>query len=200
MNFSLKRRNILKAGAATILLPPALLTTSTAAAATDNRFGILHQPAPELEISDWIDPDGKPTTFKLADHKGKYVFMEFWQAWCPGCHKHGFPGLKKISDAFADNEHFIAIAIQTTFEGYFTNTSSKMRKIQKQYDLNVIMGHDPGNEKTNAHPKTMVSYRSGGTPWAVLINPEGYVIYNDFTINPESAIKVLKQEIKKISV
>lgn len=195
--FSNKRRTFIKAGTSAILLPSAAL--STAAYTASNDYGIIGKTAPELEVAEWIDPEGKSApAFKLSDNKGKYIFMEFWQSWCPGCHSHGFPGLKKISDAFQDSKHFTAVSIQTTFEGYATNTAKKMRVIQKQYDLNIMMGHDPGDEKTHSNPKTMVSYRSGGTPWAVLISPAGRVIFNGFSINPESAIDVLTKEIKKL--
>lgn len=66
-----------------------------------------------------------------------------------------------------------------------------------RYDLDIIFGHDEGSE--GKHPHTMKSYRSGGTPWAVLISPEGKVLYNDFSINPASAITFLKKEISKLA-
>ncbi len=190
------RRNLLKAGAASTA---AMLLPATAFAAKKHNYGIAGRVAPELEISDWIDGDGKATTFKLAEHKGKFVFMEFWQSWCPGCHSHGFPALKKISDAFKDNKHFTAVAIQTTFEGHTINTADKMREIQKRYNLDIVFGHDAGDPKSHGHPKTMVDYRSGGTPWAVLISPEGKVLFNDFQINAEGAIQLLSEEIKKMT-
>ncbi len=189
------RRNLLKAGAASAA---AMLLPATAFAAKHS-YGIVGRVAPELEISDWIDGDGKSTTFKLAEHKGKFVFMEFWQSWCPGCHSHGFPALKKISDAFKNSKHFAAVAIQTTFEGHTINTSDKMREIQQRYNLDIVFGHDAGDPKSHGHPKTMVDYRSGGTPWAVLISPEGKVLFNDFQINADGAIKLLDEEIKKMA-
>lgn len=194
-SISNSRRTLIKAGVAASA--SALLWSKTALARKHN-YGISGRTAPELEISQWIDGEGKPTSFKLADHKGKYVFMEFWQSWCPGCHSHGFPGLKKISDAFRDSKHFTAIAVQTTFEGFSTNTSDKMREIQKQYDLDIVFGHDAGDPKSHGHPKTMVDYRSGGTPWAVLIGPDGKVLFNDFQINAEGAIALLKEETAKM--
>ena len=187
--FSSKRRSFLLAGASALLLP-------TTAQAVARDYGILGQTAPELDVSKWIDANGKASHFKLADHKNKFVFMEFWQSWCPGCHKHGFPGIKKISDAFGGSEHFTAVAIQTTFEGFGINTADKMREIQQQYDLNILMGHDAGSE--GMIPKTMRDYRSGGTPWAVLISPEGKVIYNDFSVSPKSVIRYIKTEIAKL--
>lgn len=185
-----QRRTFLLAGAATLLLPKMALSST-------ERYGIVGQAAPELKVSEWIDGEGKPTSFKLSEQKGKFVFMEFWQAWCPGCHSHGFPTLKKITDEFKDSKHFVPIAIQTTFEGFSVNTANQMRVIQKRYDLPIVMGHDAGKE--GVHPHTMRSYRSGGTPWAVLISPEGKVIFNDFNISPEGAIKFLMTAIEKIS-
>ncbi len=190
-NISKGRRAFLKISLSAVFLPKDTFGLAT-------QYGIEGQIAPELQISQWIDANGNPTMFKLADHKGKFIFLEFWQSWCPGCHSHGFPSLKKISDAFNNNPHFTAAAIQTTFEGFSTNTANKMREIQQQYNLNIVMGHDAGNPEKQRHPKTMIDYRSGGTPWAVLISPTGKVIYNGFSINPESAITFLKKEIKKV--
>ncbi len=186
----MKRRDFLIASSATLLHPEIVQAQS-------NGYGIEGQQAPELKVEKWIDGKGKPTTFKLADHKGKFIFMEFWQAWCPGCHKHGFPALKKISDEFKGNKHFVPVAIQTTFEGFSVNNAKQMRAIQMRYDLDIVFGHDEGSE--GSHPYTMKSYRSGGTPWAVLISPEGKVLYNDFSISPESAIAYLKKELNKLT-
>lgn len=185
----MKRRDFLVASTATLLLPKI-------AQAASNGYGIEGKQAPELKVGQWIDGKGEPTTFKLSEQKGKFVFMEFWQAWCPGCHKHGFPSLKKISDEFKGSKYFVPVAIQTTFEGFSINNAKQMRAIQMRYDLDIVFGHDEGKE--GVHPHTMHSYRSGGTPWAVLISPEGKVIYNDFSISPESAIAYLKKEIAKL--
>jgi hypothetical protein len=49
----------------------------------------------------------------------------------------------------------------------------------------------------------MRSYRSGGTPWTVIIDPDGWVAYNHFHIEAESAAalieKLLSQESKSLS-
>jgi len=185
-----KRRQFLIAGAA-VLAAPTLVTASS------NGYGIVGQKAPELKVRQWIDGQGKPSSFNLATHKGKFVFMEFWQAWCPGCHSHGFPTLKKLTDEFKDNKYFVPVAIQTAFEGYSVNTANQMRVMQKRYDLNIPMGHDAGKEGT--HPYTMRTYRSGGTPWAVLISPEGEVLYNDFGINYDGAVTFLHDAIENLS-
>ena len=196
--FSYARRKLLKSSAATALLLPTIGLAMNEQKKPN--FGILGQQAPELEVTTWIDGKGNETSFKLADHKGKFVFMEFWQYWCPGCHSHGFPGLKKISDAFKDSPHFAALSIQTVFEGSLINTKSKMDDIQDKYGFHdIVMGHETGEDHPSGQPSTMINYRSGGTPWAVIIAPDGKVIFNDFQINVEDAIDYLNKEIAKLS-
>lgn len=157
--------------------------------ASASDYGIKGRIAPELEIDYWIDENGESTSFKLAEHADKWIFLKCFQSWCPGCHSHGFPALKQISDALADNPAIAFAGIQTVFEGHYTNTVDKVRQIQLQYDLQIPMGHDPGLE--HGHPKTMVDYRTGGTPWMILIDPQRNVIFNDYGIDVDKAIAFL---------
>lgn len=189
-----RRKFLLKS--ATASLGGLLLPASVFAA---EGYGILGQAAPELEIPHWIDGQGKATNFSLAEQRGKFVFIECWQAWCPGCHSHGFPGLQKIHAALKDSEYFTAVAIQTTFEGYSSNTIDKLEVMQQRYALPITMGHDQGSSDTHSYPNTMRSFRTGGTPWAILISPDGIVLYNDFSIDAENTIAYLNTEIAKLS-
>jgi len=197
--FSKNRRNILKASASLVLLPSTNLVANTGTK-KPARYGISGYQAPELTVPTWIDGKGNPTTFSMEDQKGKFVFMEFWQYWCPGCHAHGFPTLKKISDEYKDNPHFTALSIQTVFEGSWVNTKEKMTDIQHKYGLyDIVMGHESGEDHPSGHPSTMANYRSGGTPWAVLIAPNGKVVFNDFRIDFDLLNNYLKKEIAKLS-
>lgn len=184
------RRQILKSSLATF----AGLSTLKApqAVAASNGYGIVGQYAPELKVDYWIDQRGNKTSFKLADHQGKWIFLKGFQSWCPGCHSHGLPALKKISDALIDNPKVVFAGIQTVFEGHSVNTQDKVRETQLQYDLKIPMGHDPGGD--NGRSFTMADYRTGGTPWMILINPKREVIYNDFGINVDNAIQFLKDQ------
>lgn len=181
------RRRILKFGA--FALGSMLLTRSNSVTAATSKYGIRGQIAPELQVDYWIDENGAPATFKLADYEGKWVFLKCFQSWCPGCHSHGFPALKQISDALAGNQQIVFAGIQTVFEGHSVNTIDKVREIQLQYDLRMPMGHDPGPRGGSSI--TMVNYRTGGTPWMILISPDREVIFNDFSINAEKAIEFL---------
>ena len=162
------------------------------AESASSRYGIVGQLAPELDIDYRIDSDGKLTTFKLAQHENKWIFLKCFQSWCPGCHSHGLPAVKKISEAMSGNPNIAFAAIQTVFEGFSTNTIDKVRKTQLQYDLKMPFGHDSGSEHQS--PSTMVKYRTGGTPWMILIDPQRKVVYNDFNINADKAIEFLNSQ------
>ena len=55
------------------------------------------------------------------------------------------------------------------------------------------MAHAPGNQQAHEVPHIMRDYRSGGTPWAVIINQSGTVIYNHFHIEAEQAVVLIEQ-------
>lgn len=186
------RRAFLLAASAALLVPEPLKAAKPG-------YGIRGQIAPELEVSGWIDGQGEPITFKLNQQRGKFVFIELWQTWCPGCHSHGFPTLQKIYAEFKQSEYFVPVGIQTTFEGYTVNTADKLRTMQERYELPILMGHDAGDGESGVRPKTMTSYRSGGTPWAILISPDGIVLFNDFGIDADAAITYLRAEISKLA-
>jgi hypothetical protein len=87
--------------------------------------------------------------------------------------------------------------VQTVFEGYSINSQDKLRRNQLKYDVAIPMAHAPGNPQTHEIPKIMRDYRSGGTPWTVIINQEGKVIYNLFHIEPDQAVAVIQRLLSK---
>ena len=191
------RRRRLMATAAALPLIKLPFAASLADDAPAQERGIRGQFAPELDVEFWLDAEGEPTTFQLADHAGKWVHIKCWQHWCPGCHKHGFPALQKFVEAFPDDSQLVNVGIQTTFEGHWFNDESKVRKTQLRYDLPIVMGHDPGKRNDHGYPNTMVSYRTGGTPWHIIISPDGRVVFNGFNIDADRAIAFIREHIDK---
>ncbi len=157
--------------------------------------GIEGQMAPEIELDYWIDANGEPGKFSVTESRGKWVFLKCFQNWCPGCHSSGFPTLQAFSKKFADHPDVAIAGIQTVFEGYRSNTVEDVRKLQLRYDLPITMGHDPGDPDTHERPVTMQAYRTGGTPWLILIDPEGVVIYNNFHVNSDSLIEYVESQL-----
>ena len=131
----------------------------------------------------------------MAESKDKWVLLKCFQNWCPGCHKSGFPTLKAFSDRFHDHPDVAIAGIQTVFEGYSSNTQEAVRELQLRYDLPIPMGHDPGNPETDSFSSTMRNYRTGGTPWLILVNPAGLVVYNGFHVNPDALIKYVEEAV-----
>ena len=150
-------------------------------------IGISAQTAPELRVSHWIDGQGNQIDpLKLADLGDGYKVIYCFQHWCPGCHSRGFPILKRMVEKLSDKGFGFAV-VQTVFEGAEQNTLDKLRDTQLRYGLDLLFGHDLP-PTGNRYPTVMEDYRSGGTPWFIVIDPKGEVIFNDFSFDPERLI------------
>ncbi|MEM0968908.1 MAG: TlpA disulfide reductase family protein [Verrucomicrobiota bacterium] len=178
----------------TLLLLLSLIVVGTAPA--EDRYGIVGQTAPEFPSDlTWISAEGTPAErpIKLADYQGKVIVLEYFQSWCPGCYKLGFPAIQEIKEALADEPLVVSLAVQTVFEGHHINTKEKIRETQKQFGLSIPFGHDPGTKASGGRSQLMHLYRTGGTPWNVVINDQGVVVANGFHIDPELAIPFLRE-------
>jgi len=161
---------------------------------SESRYGIEGYKAPELELSGWTDQDGRPTEFSIAQSKGKWVFLKCFQYWCPGCHSSGFPTLQAVQNEFGEHPNVAIAAVQTVFEGFTTNTAERVEQMRERYALSVPMAHDPGVPDISA-PFVMRHYRTGGTPWLILIDPSGTVVYNNFHVNQVKLIEFLAEQV-----
>jgi len=164
------------------------------------KWGIEGHEAPEIELDYWIDADGEPGNFSVLESRGKWVFLKCFQDWCPGCHSSGFPTLQAFSKRFHDHPKVAIAAIQTVFEGYHTNTVEDVRELQLRYELPIVMGHDPGDPETDQRPVTMRKYFTGGTPWLILINPQGTVVYNNYHVDSKKLIEYVAEQVEETDV
>jgi hypothetical protein len=87
--------------------------------------------------------------------------------------------------------------VQTVFEGFGSNSEDKLRENQLKYDLKIPMAHAPGNPQTHSIPEIMRKYRSGGTPWTVIIDPYGKVVFNEFHLDANLATELIKDMLSK---
>jgi len=144
-------------------------------------------PAPALRVPQWIDRFGAPRDpLTLSELGDGYKLLFCFQAWCKGCHDRGFPAMKKLVDAL-EGKGFGFAVIQTTFEGEEENTPDKLKEMQDKYDLRLPFGHD---QVEGAFPTIMQDYRTGGTPWFILIDPAGNVVHNHFEMDAEKLIEI----------
>lgn len=188
------RRKVLVAGAGLGLAAGLHSTAGIAQSA----YGIQGQFAPDIKLDYWIDHNGEAAEFSVLEQRGKWVLLKCFQNWCPGCHSSGFPTLQKFSAEFHDHPKVAIAAIQTVFEGFGSNTQDDVRKLQLRYDLPITMGHDPGDRNADDgdhRSQTMKLYRTGGTPWLILINPQGMVVYNHFRVDDEELIEYIRVNV-----
>lgn len=159
-----------------------------------HQYGILGQTGPEILLDTWIDRTGQPGQFSVHENRGKWIMLKCFQNWCPGCHSTGFPTLKRFADEFVDHPKVAIAGIQTVFEGFRSNTRADVRKLQLRYELPITMGHDPGDHETRKRPQTMSKYQTGGTPWIIIIAPDGRVAFNDYHVNVEKLIGYIREK------
>ena len=145
--------------------------------------------APELRVAQWIDAQGLAREpVKLADLGAGFKVIYCFQHWCAGCHSHGFPALVKLMGALSGAGFGFAV-VQTVFEGAEVNTFDRLRETQLRYGLELPFGHDhPAASHGAVIPTVMQDYGTGGTPWFIVINPAGEVVFSDFQIDADRLI------------
>lgn len=163
-----------------------------------NVYGIAGQAAPEFRFDDWLANVDSDDGLRLADLEEPIIYLYNFQAWCPGCHSHGFPTMKVVKDHFeaSRRDHLIKfVAVQTVFEGHDTNTADAALDSVARHDLSdIALGHDSGPP-----PTVMVDYQSAGTPWTVIIGPgpDRVVLDNGFQFEFEDIIDLIEQHLPK---
>lgn len=193
------RRNLVLGGSAALVSSTLASSAIWAADGSEeplrDKYGIRGYEAPEIKLDYWVSGSGEATEFSVKESRGKWVFLKYFQNWCPGCHSSGFPTLKAFCDEFYGHPKVDIAAVQTVFEGRRTNTQDAVRELQLRYDIPATMGHDPGDEESDIPAITMINYRTGGTPWLVLIDPAGTVVFNDFHVDRNKLIEYVRGEI-----
>lgn len=146
--------------------------------------------APELRVPLWIDAEGRDRPpLRLADLGPGFKLVYCFQHWCAGCHAHGFPTLVRLVAALSGRGFGFAV-VQTVFEGFDENTPDKLRLTQQRYGLKLPFGHDVP-EPGSPLPSLMRDYRTGGTPWFLLIDPAGELIFSNFHLDADVLLDAL---------
>ena len=61
---------------------------------------------------------------------------------------------------------------------------------------NLLIGHEAGEKDGMHHPVTMLNYRTGGTPWFIVVDPNGRLLFNDFRIDADRFIAYINDQLK----
>ena len=148
---------------------------------------MIGQPAPAWEVEEWQNI-GDKESISVEDFKGKVVYLYCFQSWCPGCHSHGFPTMVKLIDHYKGDDDVAFVAVQTVFEGHHVNKPEAAWKTARKFGLTIPVGHSGTKEN---RPALMSAYHTRGTPWTIIIGPDGTVEYSNFRIESETAIALI---------
>ncbi len=152
--------------------------------------GIVGRPAPSWGVTEWINLPAGKQSLDVDDLEGRVVFMLGFQSWCPGCHARGFPTLKQLIKDYKSADDVTFIAVQTVFEGFATNTTQRAWDTAREYQLDIPVGHDGSDGRRSS---IMRRYRTGGTPWVIIIDKKGVVRFNDFHVPAKRAHAIIDQ-------
>ena len=140
-----------------------------------NSFAAFNQ-APDINLP------GINGSVKLAELKGKVVYLDFWASWCKPCVK-SFPWLHDIKQSYAD-KGFEVIAVNL----------DKDRKLADEFlkvmDVNFAVAFDESG-------KTASDYKLKGMPSSYLIGRDGKVYASHIGFREKDKAS-LEQAIKEL--
>jgi peroxiredoxin len=104
------------------------------------------------------DVDGRP--IRLADLRGKGVWLNFWASWCPPCQQET-PNLREVADLYRDRGVvLVAVDVQETV--------AVARGYAERYALRYTIGADVAGQ-------VFRTYRVYALPTQFFISPDGVI-------------------------
>ena len=137
---------------------------------------MIDQPAPELEISEWLNSD---TPLSLATLKGKVIMIEAFQMLCPGCVAHALPLAERVHQTFSPDDVAV-LGLHSVFEHHEAQGHrAALEAFVHEYKLSFPIGIDkPATDR--GLPQTMHAYGMRGTPTLLLIDRAGQLRKHHF--------------------
>src|SRR5436190_2294217 len=117
-------------------------------------------------------PDAKGTAHSLADYKGKYVVLEWFNPECPFVKKHyGGGNMQKLQEEFT-SKGVVWLSIDSAAPGKEGNLTPEQAEKKmtdwKTHSTALLLDPEGNAGKT---------YGAKNTPHMFVINPEGKIIY-----------------------
>lgn len=136
----------------------------------------MAQPAPELDVSQWLNAPAQPPS--LAALRGKVVLVHAFQMLCPGCVMHALPQARRVHEGLRRDD-FAVLGLHSVFEHHAAMTPAALEVFAAEFRLGFPIGVDrqlPGS----ALPATMAAYAMQGTPTTLLIDRQGRLRLHEF--------------------
>jgi thiol-disulfide isomerase/thioredoxin len=152
-------------------------------------------PAPEWEVSTWLNDDPG----SLGDHRGKVVLIDFFQLWCPGSREFSVPLLRRWNTLYGDREDVVIVLIHSVFEGHQYQTPGRLQAFVRQSEINLPVGVDAHVDGEASVPRTMVGYGAGGTPHLTIVDKEGMIRFSHFGLFDPEPVEALIDRLRRES-
>ncbi|MEO1544759.1 MAG: TlpA disulfide reductase family protein [Pseudomonadota bacterium] len=182
------RRDVIKAGSASVLASAVMPFAPSAAFAT----GVGCQ-APRWDVSEWINGDpGNVDTLK-----GRIIVIDFFQLWCPGCNSFSGPLLNQWQKTFADEiaeERMVLLKIHTVFEGHNYQTVERLKSYISEKGITLPVGVDRHRDGQRL-PETMRAYRTRGTPEMAVIDQDGEIRFQQFGFFESPPVEAMMRDL-----
>jgi peroxiredoxin len=124
--------------------------------ATAPEFSVVNGDGTTYQLTDLT---GAP--IRLADLRGKAVWVNFWTTWCPPCQSE-VPILRDVSERYKDRGLvLVAISVQET-------SPADVAAYATKYQLGYTIGFDGSG-------KIFHAYKGYGLPTHVFIDPNGVI-------------------------
>ncbi len=128
------------------------------------------KPAPEFALP------GKQGTVKLADFRGKFVYLDFWASWCGPC-RQSFPWMNEMQSKYGkDGLTIVAVNVDQKRE--------EAEKFLAQLPAQFTVAFD-------AAGTTPKAYSVKAMPSSMLIGPDGTVrfVHHGFREDQKQAVE-----------
>ncbi len=106
---------------------------------------------------------------------------------------------KALEAAFSSEPRVRFLYFHTVFEGFATNSFENGLKSLEKHAIKSAYAHDPGDPARRQPSSVMAGYHTRGTPWTIIVGPDGVVDFSAFTpAAPEDLIEIVRRALARI--
>jgi peroxiredoxin len=158
-------------------------TSAVALATPRGNFARVARPAPELQVSAWVDQSGPVTPPRLD---GKVQLVVFWGVNCPACVQK-IPQVRKAAGRHA-NSDLVVIGLHNS-----QISADRVARFARDRQLNYPIAIDRSGRNRYSFGATTTAYQVQAIPHAAVIDRDGSLKYvGDF----DDALKAAEQLLK----
>ncbi len=161
----------------------ALLSGAQTGRSSEDVHFIGEHPLQGQEAPDFALERMNGETFRLSDHRGEVVVVNFWATWCPPCRME-IPGFVELQEEFGEEGlTFVGVSLD---EGGF----EVVRPFAEEMGINYPLVVDDGT----------VASRFGGVPalpTTFVVGPEGTVQFARPGFLPEAELRIRLEPLLK---